>query len=305
MINFFRKLQAVLDKNGIKLDSNGCVDYSQCQNEQIIRKMKSKEDMVLEALLLSHFNYGIDHQLDNDRKLHNIQKELMSIEKENFKELEELIHKTTQNNYAKEIDIKKSDIDLILDTFIHSKEKKNPITDLNKIHTESLDVKSFVIGKYSKIDWDKELLQNRYERIEKLKILFFGQNFIKDWGKTSYEYLNDNLVNDFQNESDKINNNSGISSNEIKFLENLQDLANNLKTSIAKMRRLKFIMNQKHLHKFNKKIFNDEPHLDYDTEYVDINMLTDYLNLPEHLRIHNSDDLEEDYKVKAILTRYY
>lgn len=265
--------------------------------------MKSKEDIVLEALLLSHFNYGFTHQNDNDKKLLDIQNSLMNIEQENLKELEELIKKVTESNYAKDAQIKRSDVDLILDTYVHAKEKKNPISHLDTIHTENLNISNFVSGKYNRIDWDKELLENRYERIERLKILFFGQNFIKDWGKTAHEYLNENLIN---NENQAFN--EGISKEtkelrEIRFLENLQDLANNLKTSIAKMRRLKFLMNQKHLNEFNKKLFPNDNNLDYDTEYVDIERLNEYLRLPEHLKIQNITDLDEDYKVNAILTR--
>ena len=122
-----------------------------------------------------------------------------------------------------------------------------------------------------RIDKKNQLLENRDERLERLKLLWKAERMKK-----------------------LINSKANVDQDEI---------LDNLKGSIDKLRRIRIKVDQKSLKMTGKRVFDEHNFIDLDTEYIEYEMLETYLNLPSHIRIKDTDSYNEDHIIKNIITR--
>ena len=105
--------------------------------------------MVLEALMQKDLKFGTTHQLNNIEKKARLKKELDMIEEEDSTTLEEIREKIRKMNLENKSYINLSEIDKLMDTYMHAREGGVWFEEEKIIHDAKLDVDNFLAGNFS------------------------------------------------------------------------------------------------------------------------------------------------------------
>jgi hypothetical protein len=141
-----RKLLKTLEKYHIRLDGNGEVDFSQCEDKQILRKMKAKEQIVKEALLSADVDFGSVHRQNRREKANNADRMIMDIANKEDELNDTILDRLKKHIIQKDEYLRLSEIDQKLDSYVHSLSAK-PISQEDFFYEQvTMDMDNFISG---------------------------------------------------------------------------------------------------------------------------------------------------------------
>lgn len=142
-----RKLLNSLEKHRIRLDEAGEVDYSQCIDEQVVARMRPKELLVKEALLLRDTEFGSVHRQNRQMKILETEMALNDIAEEERALNEEIIKRLKGHIIQKDEPVNLSQIDQELGAYVHSLSAEPISKEDFYYHQSVLDKDNFLQGR--------------------------------------------------------------------------------------------------------------------------------------------------------------
>jgi hypothetical protein len=137
-----------LKKHEITLDENGEVDFSKCENEKIVKKLKTKLPMVKEALLLDQIDFGMVHTQNRRNKAREIENMIMEVSEKETELNEKILEKLKTLTLQKYEDVNLSNIDKEIGTHIHTLSAQ-PISKEDLYYEQAtMDLENFMSGEY-------------------------------------------------------------------------------------------------------------------------------------------------------------
>ena len=86
----FGKINKFLDKYDIKLNELGEVDFKNCHDKNILKRLKKDENMIKYSLMLKDLHYGFPHKKEYEQKLSYLKKELKNYNQEALENLKRI-----------------------------------------------------------------------------------------------------------------------------------------------------------------------------------------------------------------------
>jgi hypothetical protein len=259
----FAPLIKICEKNGISLNYNGEVNYNKANSPTIVKKLKSKEELVKYALMLKDMNYGFKHKEELRKRAQKLSNELREHNQQASIELQE----TKQQNIKailEKLKLPQSEVEGILDFIYFEKQHREEDFAGEPVLDKFLTEQKLIRGEHGRIDWQNELRDSIYERNLKLEA----------------QWLKDRALN------------LSLSP------ENHENIVMKLVDTVTKLRRVKLLFDKQAYTKAAQIFFEEHSDVNFDLETVEIEKLEDYFKISSEVFSRNPEEENEFQKSK-------
>lgn len=264
----FGKFNKFLDKHNICLNELGEVDFKNCEDKNVLKRLQKDLDKIKYSLMLRDLHYGFPHRKEYEQKLGYLQKELANYNKEALENIKN-INEEKKKKKLESLQFSKSQLDEKTGYTYYIQKRINDEDLQEKISDKKLGIDEYINGIYGKIDWKHELVENKEERTARLEVQWLEESLIDK----SIEYDSEGKV--IENKKSEI-------------------LFKKLKDSIEKLRLLKLKLDKKSFNETKKIFYDENKNLDFDNLDVTYDELKDYFTIPKN-NITANLELEKDY----------